>query len=42
MYEDIENFIKDYLTNDEIEIDTPKNEIIHFDTVEALIEYIQK
>lgn len=38
MEEDIEKFIKDYLAD---EIDTPKNEIIHFDTVEALIEYIQ-
>ncbi len=41
MYEDIEKFINDYLTNDEIEIDAEQNEIIHFDTVEALIEYIQ-
>lgn len=40
MEEDIANFIKDYL-EDEIEIDTPKDEVLNFDTIEALIEYIQ-
>ena len=36
--EDISDFLQSYLAD---EIDTPKNEIIHFDTVEALIEYIK-
>ena len=41
MHEDIEKFINDYLTNDEIEIDAEQNEIIHFDTLEELVEYIK-
>lgn len=38
MYEDIEQFIKDYLEDEIIEL---QNEVLNFDTIEALIEYIQ-